>query len=243
MSGSAEMGARPHVKCLACSLSRLCLPASLSADEVDKLERIVRRNRPLKRGEYLFKANEPMEHVFALRSGAIKNFLLDTEGTERVSGFILPGEMLGLDAIGASHYRSYAMALEISLVCSIRLDQLVDLSGQIPGLRYQLLHMLSLGIQGKDEHLRCCHGRADQRLAIFLLGMSTRYQARGLRADVFNLPMSRGDIANYLDLTLETVSRLFSRFVHSGFLQCAGREVRLVDMQGLVNLTRLEEPT
>lgn len=242
MSGAAEMGARPHVKCLACSLSRLCLPASLSADEVDKLERIVRRNRPLKRGEYLFKANEPMEHVFALRSGAIKNFLLDTEGTERVSGFILPGEMLGLDAIGASHYRSYAMALEISLVCSIRLDQLVDLSGKVPGLRYQLLHMLSLGIQDKDEHLRCCHGRADQRLAIFLLGMSARYQARGLRADVFNLPMSRGDIANYLDLTQETVSRLFSRFVHSGFLQCAGREVRLVDMQGLVNLTRVEEP-
>lgn len=179
MSGSAEMGARPHVKCLACSLSRLCLPASLSADEVDKLERIVRRNRPLKRGEYLFKANEPMEHVFALRSGAIKNFLLDAEGTERVTGFLLPGEMLGLDAIGASHYRSFAVALELSLVCSIRLDQLVDLSGQIPGLRYQLLHMLSLGIQGKDEHLRCCHGRAEQRLAIFLLGMSARYQARG----------------------------------------------------------------
>ncbi|HEN8726396.1 TPA: helix-turn-helix domain-containing protein [Pseudomonas putida] len=243
MSGSAEMGARPHVKCLACSLSRLCPPASLSADEVDKLERIVRRNRPLKRGEYLFKANEPMEHVFALRSGAIKNFLLDADGTERVTGFILPGEMLGLDAIGASHYRSFAVALEISLVCSIRLDQLVDLSGQIPGLRYQLLHMLSLGIQGKDEHLRCCHGRADQRLAVFLLGMSARYQARGLRADMFKLPMSRADIANYMDLTQETISRLFGRFVHSGFLQCVGREVRLIDMQGLVNLTHLEEPT
>lgn len=242
MSGSAEMGARPHVKCLACSLSRLCLPASLSADEVDKLERIVRRNRPLKRGEYLFKPMS-MEHVFALRSGAIKNFLLDADGTERVTGFILPGEMLGLDAIGASHYRSFAVALEISLVCSIRLDQLVDLSGQIPGLRYQLLHMLSLGIQGKDEHLRCCHGRADQRLAVFLLGMSARYQARGLRADMFKLPMSRADIANYMDLTQETISRLFGRFVHSGFLQCVGREVRLIDMQGLVNLTHLEEPT
>ncbi|AYG45036.1 transcriptional regulator FNR [Pseudomonas sp. Leaf58] len=184
-----------------------------------------------------------MEHVFALRSGAIKNFLLDADGNERVTGFILPGEMLGLDAIGASHYRSFAVALETSLVCSIRLDQLVDLSGQIPGLRYQLLHMLSLGIQGKDEHLRCCHGRADQRLSLFLLGMSARYQALGLREDVFTLPMSRGDIANYLDLTQETVSRLFSRFIHAGFMQCVGREVRLVDSQGLINLCRLEEPT
>ena len=242
MSGPVDMGARPHVKCLACSLSRLCLPASLSADEVDQLERIVRRNRPLKKGAYLFKADEPMEHVFALRSGAIKNFLLDAEGNERVTGFVLPGEMLGLDAIGASHYRSYALALEVSLVCSIRLDQLVDLSGQIPGLRYQLLHMLSLGIQGKDEHLRCCHGRADQRLSIFLLGMSARYHDRGLRADVFNLPMSRSDIANYLDLTQETVSRLFTRFIEAGFMPCAGREVRIVDQQGLLNLSRLEEP-
>ena len=243
MSGPLDMGARPHVKCLACSLSRLCLPASLSTEEVDKPERIVRRNRPLKKGEYLFKADEPMDHVYALRSGAIKSFLLDAGGNERVTGFVLPGEMLGLDAIGAWHYRSYALALEVSLVCSIRLDQLVDLSGQIPGLRYQLLHMLSLGIQSKDEHLRCCHGRAEQRLSIFLLGMSERYHERGLRADVFNLPMSRGDIANYLDLTLETVSRLFSRFTQAGFVKCVGREVKLVDLQGLLNLSRLEEPT
>lgn len=242
MSGPVDMGARSHVKCLACSLSRLCLPASLSVEEVDQLERIVRRNRPLKKGAYLFKADEPMEHVFALRSGAIKNFLLDAEGNERITGFVLPGELLGLDAIGANHYRSYAQGLEVSLVCSIRLDQLVDLSGQIPGLRYQLLHMLSLGIQGKDEHLRCCHGRADQRLSIFLLGMSARYHDRGLRADVFHLPMSRSDIANYLDLTQETVSRLFTRFIQAGFVQCEGREVRLVDQQGLLNLSRVEEP-
>ncbi|WP_085639716.1 MULTISPECIES: fumarate/nitrate reduction transcriptional regulator Fnr [unclassified Pseudomonas] len=243
MSGISDTGARPHVKCLACSLSRLCLPASLSAEEVDRLERIVRRNRPLKRGQYLFKADEPMEHVFALRSGAVKSYLLDAEGNERITGFVLPGEMLGLDAIGASHYRSYAVALDISMVCSIRLDQLVDLSGHIPGLRYQLLHMLSLGIKGKDDHLRCCHGRADQRLSIFLLGMSTRYHARGLRADIFTLPMSRGDIANYLDLTLETVSRAFTRFVQAGLIRCAGREVTLVDEQGLIDLSHLEEPT
>ncbi|UBM27710.1 fumarate/nitrate reduction transcriptional regulator Fnr [Pseudomonas sp. p1(2021b)] len=241
MSGSADIGASPLVKCLVCSLSRLCLPASLSADEVDKLEGIVRRNRPLKKGEYLFKAGTPMDHVFALRSGAIKTFLIDADGNEQIRGFVLPGEMMGLDAIGASHYRSYAQALEVSLICAIKLDQLVDLSGQIPGLRYQLLHMLSQGIQGKDEQLLCCHGHAEQRLSIFLLGMSARYQKRGLRADVFNLPMSRGDIANYLDLTLETVSRLFSRFIQAGLVECTGREVRLVNREGLANLTRLED--
>jgi CRP/FNR family transcriptional regulator len=206
---------------------------------VDELERIVRRNRPLKKGEHLFTADEPMDQVFALRSGAIKNYLLDAEGNERVAGFILPGEMLGLDAIGASHYRSFALALEVSMVCSIKLDQLMELSGHIPGLRYQLLHMLSLGIQSKDEHLRCCHGRAEQRLALFLLGLSARYHERGLRPDLFSLPMSRGDIANYLDLTLETVSRLFSRFNQEGLIACLGREVRIINLQGLESLCQL----
>lgn len=240
MPGEPIPTARPQVKCLACSLSRLCLPASLSVDEVDKLECIVRRNRPLKKGEYLFKADEPMKQVFSLRSGAIKNYLLDTEGCERVTGFVLPGEMLGLDAIGESHYRSFAVALDVSMVCSIKLDQLMELSGQIPGLRYQLLHMLSLGIQGKEAHLDCCQGSAEKRLALFLLGLSARYHERGLRADFFNLPMSRGDIANYLDLTLETVSRLFSRFNRDQLIACQGREVRLLSQQGLVSLCHLE---
>ncbi|WP_069864734.1 fumarate/nitrate reduction transcriptional regulator Fnr [Pseudomonas citronellolis] len=240
MSDAYRSPPRPQVNCQACSLSRLCLPASLSDGEVEELDRIVRRSRPLQKGEYLFRADEPMQHVFAVRSGALKSYLLDANGGEQVTGFVLPGEMLGLDAIGSPRFPGYAVALEVSMVCSIGLEQLEDLSGRIPGLRHQLLHILSQGIQGEYAHIRCSRERAEQRLAGFLLGLSARYQQRGLSQDRFTLPMSRGDIGNYLDLTMETVSRLFTRFVQTGLIDCHGREVRLLDRQNLCRLSGVE---
>ncbi|MFZ5959073.1 fumarate/nitrate reduction transcriptional regulator Fnr [Pseudomonas knackmussii] len=227
---------RLQVSCQACSLSRLCLPASLSNSEVEELDHIVRRNRPLHKGEYLFRADDPMQHVYAVRSGAIKTYLLDANGEEQVTGFILPGEMLGLDAIGAERFRGYATALETSLVCAIGLDQLEELSGRIPGLRHQLLHILSQGIHVEHEHIRHSRERAEQRLATFLLGLSTRYHQRGLSPDVFVLPMTRAEIGNYLDLTVETVSRLFTRYAQAGLIECHGREVRLLDRGGLCRM-------
>lgn len=229
-----------QVSCLACSLSRLCLPASLTEGEVAELDRIVRRNRPLHKGEYLFRAGEPMRQVFALRSGALKTYLLESNGDQQVTGFVLPGEMIGLDAIGAPSFRGFAVALETSLVCAIDLEQLEDLSGRIPGLRHRLLHILSQGIHGEHEHIRCNRERAEQRLAQFLLSLSARYQQRGLCQDRFTLCMTRGDIGNYLDLTLETISRLFTRFVQTGLIACEGREVHLLNHQELCRLSGIE---
>ncbi|MFV3307873.1 fumarate/nitrate reduction transcriptional regulator Fnr [Pseudomonas sp. NY15181] len=231
----------PQVNCHACSLSRLCLPASLTDGEVAELDRIVRRNRPLHKGEYLFRAGEPMRQVFALRSGALKTYLLEASGDQQVTGFVLPGELIGLDAIGAAEFRGFAVALETSMVCAIDLQQLEDLSGRIPGLRHQLLHILSQGIHGEHEHIRCNRERAEQRLAQFLLSLSARYQQRGLRQDQFMLPMTRGDIGNYLDLTLETISRLFTRFVQDGLIECHGREVHLLSRSELCRLSGIEE--
>ncbi len=238
MKTYVEPGARPKVHCLSCSLSQLCIPAGLGVGEIDEFERIVRRNRQLKKGEYLFKANQPMEYLYFLRCGIIKNFLLNEDGNGRVTGFVLPGEMLGMDSIGANCHRSFALALDVSLVCSIKLNEIVSLSGRIPRLRYQLLHMLSMGLQSKDDHFTCCLGRAEQRLSLFLLNLAARYQYCGLRADLLGLRMSRKDIANYLQLSTETVSRLFTRFVKAGLISCSGREIALLNKEGLLKVAK-----
>ena len=222
------------------SVCSSCLPASLTEGEVAELDRIVRRNRPLHKGEYLFRAGEPMRQVFALRSGALKTYLLESNGDQQVTGFVLPGEMIGLDTIGAPSFRGFAVALETPLVCAIDLEQLEDLSGRIPGLRHPLLHILSQGIHGEHEHIRCNRERAEQRLAQFLLSLSARYQQRGLRQDRITLCMTRGDIGNYLDLTLETISRLFTRFVQTGLIECEGRELHLLNQQELCRLSGIE---
>jgi CRP/FNR family transcriptional regulator len=232
--GKSELSRRTtHVTCHDCSLSHLCLPDSLLDAEINRLEEIIKRNRPLHKHEYLIRAGDPVQNVYALRSGAIKTYLLNPEGVDQVTGFHLPGELIGLDAIGENSYPSYSIALETSMVCAIPLHQLEELAGMIPGLRKQLLHTMSRELQA--EHERQSHAResAEQRLAAFLLNLSARYSKRGLSASNFILPMSRSDIANYLGMTTETVSRLFTRFRDLNLIDSYGRELRLLDIQAL----------
>lgn len=182
-----------------------------------------------------------MRQIFALCSGSLKTYLLETNGDQQVTSFVLPGELIGLDAIGAARFRGFAVTLETSLVCAINLEQLEQLSGRIPGLRNQLLHILSEGIHREHEHIRCNRGRAEQRLAQFLLNLSARCQQRGPRQDRFMLPMSRGDIGNYLNLTVETISRLFTQFAQRELIERNGREVRLLNRSELCRLSGIDD--
>ncbi|WP_269137928.1 MULTISPECIES: fumarate/nitrate reduction transcriptional regulator Fnr [unclassified Pseudomonas] len=229
-----------QMNCHDCSLSRLCLPGCLQNNEVDQLENIIKRNHPLHKGEHLFRAGEPMQQVYALRSGALKTYLLDPDGNEQITGFTLPGELVGLDAFGNSSFPSYAVALETSLVCTIPLADLEELAGHIPSLRKQLLVTLSRELQEEQQHYSHNRESAERRLAVFLLNLSLRYSRRSLSATSFILSMSRGEIGNYLGLTTETVSRLFSRFRRQGLLEIKGRELRLMHPTALNQLGRIE---
>ncbi|MDA7086361.1 fumarate/nitrate reduction transcriptional regulator Fnr [Pseudomonas sp. SA3-5] len=229
-----------QMNCHDCSLSRLCLPGCLQNNEVDLLENIIKRNHPLHKGEHLFRAGEPMQQVYALRSGALKTYLLDPDGNEQITGFTLPGELVGLDAFGNSSFPSYAVALETSLVCTIPLADLEELAGHIPSLRKRLLATLSHELQEEQQHYSHNRESAERRLAIFLLNLSRRYSRRSLSATSFILSMSRSEIGNYLGLTTETVSRLFSRLRRQGLLEINGRELRLKHPAALNQLGRIE---
>lgn len=222
-----------HVNCHDCSLARLCLPVSLNESEIDRLEDVIKRNRPLHKHEYLTRAGDPMQYVYALRSGALKTYLLNPDGVEQIIGFHLPSELIGLDAFGGDCYSSYCVALDTSLVCAISLPQLEELAGSIPTLRKQLLYTLSREIHEEHEHHSHVSESAEQRLAAFLLNLSARYSKRGLSASNFVLPMTRSDIGNYLGMTTETVSRLITRFRDLNLIACSGHEVRLLDILAL----------
>lgn len=232
--GKTESSSCPvHVTCHNCSLARLCLPVSLHETEIGRLEGIIKRNRPLRKHEYLIRAGDPVQHVYALRSGALKTYLLNPDGVDQITGFHLPSELIGLDAIGMDSYPSYSVALETSMACAIPLHQLEELAGFIPGLRAQLLHSMSREIHEVHEHQGHMRESAEQRLVAFLLNLSARYSKRGLSASNFVLPMNRSDIGNYLGLTTETVSRLFTRFRDLNLIASAGHEVLLLDIPAL----------
>jgi CRP/FNR family transcriptional regulator len=144
---------------------------------------------------------------------------------------------LGLDAIGPGRHVYEALALEDSQICVIPFGRLEDLARRTQTLQHWLLQAMSCDIS-RDNGLMLFLGgmNAQQRLAAFLLSLSRRYAARGYSPRRFSLRMTRGDIASYLGLTLETVSRLMSRFQKGGLIMARLRDVELVDINRLRDL-------
>ncbi len=220
--------------CESCSLHQLCLPLELAHDDIAELDKIIKRTKPLHRGDYLFEMGDPFTSLYAIRSGSIKTFTSTDEGEEQVTGFHLPSEIVGLDAIISSHHPCSARALETTSVCEIPFERLEALGQKIPGLQRQLLRIMSKEIL-TDQDMMVWLGKksAEERLAALLLRISSRFRDRNFSAMEFNLSMSRTDIANYLGLAVETISRLFSRFQQEGLLRVDRKYVEITDYEGL----------
>jgi CRP/FNR family transcriptional regulator len=217
--------------CRDCSLRELCLPVGLGAEELRELDRLIKRRRTLRKGELLYRFGDPFHALYAIRRGALKTTGLMEDGRVQVTGFYLPSELLGTDAINADQYPCSAEALETSEVCEIPYSELEALAGRLSGLRHQLLRIMSREIV-RDERQLMLLGRmtAEERLASFLLGLSRRQARLGMSPTELRLTMSRQDIGDYLGLALETVSRLFSRFQDDGLIGVHGRQIQVRDL-------------
>lgn len=223
-----------RVACRNCSLGTLCLPMGLSSDDIEQLDGIVRRARPLHRGDYLFRKGERFRSLFVVKTGSVKTFAPGEDGGEQVLGFHLPGELIGLDAIEKEVHACSAKVLETSAICEVPYHRLTDLSSSIPSLQHQLYRILSKEIRQDIEMLLLLGKRsADERLAAFLLSISKRLGKRGLSPTDFYLSMSRHDIGNYLSLAVETVSRLFTRLQEEGLLKVDRKHVELLDLKAI----------
>lgn len=223
--------------CQACALHALCLPASISVDELHSLDAIVRTRRPLDRGQQLFASGARFQSLFVVRSGSFKTTLESTTGETQVLGFHLPGEIIGFDALSDDIHRCNAEALERASVCEVPYAQLDEFASQVPGLRRQLMRIASREVVKDHEHLMMMgRKQAQERLAIFLRSLSERYRNLHRAPELLELPMSRHELANYLGLVVETVSRLFTRFEELGVLEVNRKQIRIVDFAKLDEL-------
>lgn len=224
--------------CAHCSLNQLCLPMSLSEADIEQLDAIVERKRPLQRGDHLYRGGDDFQAIYAVRSGSLKTYTTTESGEEQVTGFHLPGELVGLDAINSWIHPCSASALETTSICELPFEQLEHLAADIPSLQRQLLRLMSKEIFADQEMLFAMARRsAEERLAMLLLSFSDRFGRRGLSSTRFRLPMARSDLGNYLGLAPETMSRLFRRFQENGWLQAEGREIQLLDSDALSELS------
>ena len=225
---------RPAQHCATCSMRSACMPQALSDQKLTRFDSIVSATRLIKRGDSLYRANDPFVSIYAIRAGSFKTVVMHRDGREQVTGFHLAGEVLGLDGVCTEHHGSDAIAIEDSSVCIIPYALLESMCGESKRLQQQVLRMMS-GEIVRESSLMMLLGTmsAEQRVAAFLLNLSSRMKARGYSAAEFNLRMTREEIGSYLGMKLETVSRMFSKFQREGLVQTHGKQIRIVDLDAL----------
>ena len=233
--------ASSRLGCNSCGLSNICLPDD-DKSFICSDDNIIRHNHKFERGEHIFRVNDEFKTVYAIRTGSIKTYASIESGKEQVTGFHLPGELLGLDSISTNYHTESAIALESCTICEIPFSRLEDLSHASPTLQHALLYAMSEEIQYDHRQLTLVSRMsAEARLATFLLSISRNFKKRGLSSTDFHLTMTRNDIANLLGLAVETISRLFSQFQNKGILAVERRHVVIRDVNGLMRLAQFVE--
>jgi CRP/FNR family transcriptional regulator len=225
------------VTCSGCYQRRTCLSGILPESEHSMLNELISIRRKLTRGATLYRAGDRFEALYAVHSGGFKTVGRLSHGEEKITGFHLPGELIGLEAIDGGKHGYEAVALEDSEVCVIPFSRLDAAAQKFPQVRHELFRTLSRDIS-RDHGLMLLLGvmTAEQRLATFLLNLSRRYEKLGYSPERFVLRMTREEIGSYLGLTLETVSRTLSRFQRGGLLAVNQRDIELKNLPALMEM-------
>ncbi|MCG7599074.1 helix-turn-helix domain-containing protein [Halomonas sp. McH1-25] len=220
-----------------CRLSSLCLPSILSSETLDRFGVVAKRTAPLRKRDALYLQGMPFNSLYVIHSGSLKQVSTTDNQEEHVTSFFLPGEIIGLDAIGEQRYPGNAIALETTTLFELPFDRLEALTCSSPELRNYLYQCMSKELQNERLLMHMLLRKtSDVRLATFFVAMSLRFRRRGYSPYCFNLAMSRGDIGSYLGLAVETVSRLLGRFQQQGLITSRGREFHIHDLEALTRL-------
>jgi CRP/FNR family transcriptional regulator len=227
--------------CSSCALYELCLPAGIGVDDLNRLDATVKDKRALDRGAMLYREGDTFEALYVVRSGALKTYVQNEAGDMQILAFHLPGEILGFDALATNLHVSQAEALERSSICELPYAKLQQVTSEVPALHRQLMRVISREVVEEHRHLVMMgKQQAQEQLASFLRSLADRYQRLHRDGSALNLPMSRYDIANYLGLVVETVSRLFSRMEEMGVLEVNRKSVRILQPDLLAALCRTD---
>ncbi len=217
-----------QVACSQCSLVELCLPKGLTAEELAVFEQAINRKKPLRKSEYLYRAGDEMTSLYTVKTGAFKANIDSVDGQENIVGFFMPGELMGLDGIASGQYQCDMIALSYAHVCQLSYREFEQVAEKFPVLRQEILSISSTHMTTAQKMLMFIGKRpVEERLAMFLISISQRFKARGLSESRFQLPMSRHDIANYLGMAPETISRQFKKLQDQGLVSIQNRDLTI----------------
>ena len=218
------------------------MPIGLDADELRRVDELVTKRPCVKRGSALFRAGDRFTGMYAIRSGFLKTCISSEDGRTQVTGFQMAGEIVGLDGIATELHTCDAIALEDTEVCALPFERIEEIARDIKALQHHVHKIMSREIV--REHgvmLLLGNMRAEERLAVFLLNLVQRLHTRGFSSSDLVLRMTRDEIGSYLGLTLETVSRTFSKFADDGIIVVNQRKIHIQNPDALKRLVSHEQ--
>lgn len=231
-----------NASCLNCGLQKICFPTGLDKDEMDRLDAIVQRKAPLQKNQALFSAGDKFSSLYAIRAGVVKVFSFSDSGEEIIHGFYLPGDVVGIDALSSKKHLFNATALDVTSICTLPFEELSELSNNIPHLSSQVLSIMSKEVvEGRLHSELLTKKNADQRIAQFIWSMADRYRSRGYHYLEFRLSILHRDVATYLGLTPETVSRILAKLHNEEVVTWKKKEVSIHNETALRVLAGLPE--
>jgi CRP/FNR family transcriptional regulator len=227
-----------QVECESCGINGLCLLGTLSRHSQNKHEKLAFTRRHIEAGEELYYASRMQANLYIVVTGTIKTVIEGYDGSQQITGFCLTGDILALDSIGDRSTNSSAVATEFSTVCEIPKSRLDELCSQNNTLMRLLMNALGNKIIRQQQHMMILgQMAADARVAKFLVDTSNHFKNLGYSASEFNIHIARHDIANYLSLAPETLSRVMKKLSAIGFVEIKARNIKIRNMTGLQKLS------
>ena len=235
------MGEQQSAGCDSCGLQRICFPGRVAAKSAQPSHRLQIRKMRFPRAAAVFRSGDKIEYLYMVRSGCIKE--IDESSGRRISviNFVLPGEVLGIESLGGSTSNTTCIAVEASSVCVVPRGAFDVLCLHSPAIASEFFRFIATASLAARDLLRLIRDRgAIERMAGFLLNVSGRLQIRGERGREFKLGMNRDDIAAYLGMRSETVSRCFTELENLGLIKVRAKRIQILHAAGLRRIQGVE---
>jgi CRP/FNR family transcriptional regulator len=216
------------------NLQSVATEQTLELDIEELQQHMVVTRRKVRANQYLYRNGQPFHALYFIHAGFLKTCELSEDGREQVTGFRMRGDLLGVESIGLATHTCDAVALEDSQIWELPYPPVLAACLHIPELQARISSALAQEIR-RDRSWMLAIGTlpAEQRVAAFLLDIATRLARLGYSARHFMLRMGRADIASFLALKHETVSRALSHLEQLEYISVLRREVKLLDFPKL----------
>ncbi|MBT3827323.1 MAG: helix-turn-helix domain-containing protein [Nitrosomonadales bacterium] len=221
-------------KCSDCSVRELCFPMEITDADMTQLDVLVKTKIKVRKKEYLYRQGDEFNSIYAVRVGFLKTAITNSQGEEKILGFNMSGELLGLDGFANNKYESSVVALHDSEICVIEKNRIDEISQTFHPLQNCLQKILSTEIvRNNNLSISMSSMNAEQKISTFLLNLGQRFKMRNQSENHFILRMTRSEIGSYVDLTIETVSRTLRKLESMGVIKIHSKLIKIIDINKL----------